>query len=200
MYHHINYFSYKGEDKFEFDRDAFINGIVDKSLLNFTEMLIESQLFNEFIENDTFCLEHRILIEPIRKEVSKIKYRQFKTISSIKRKCGSCFEELEAQDPVYQYPNKIVVHRQCVRCDICGKFSEIKKCSLCNGCEDKISDDVFEKVEQRWKEKQRKAKFEESCKSILLRTNANQTNVCLFVIRNIYLSTLTDFVRILRNQ
>ncbi|EMD48610.1 DENN (AEX-3) domain containing protein [Entamoeba histolytica HM-3:IMSS] len=133
---HSHFFK-KNESKFEFAQEMFLSST--SSFKEFLKHFSQSQMFFQFIEEETNKLNHNLPISPIINETCTVRYRKLQDISSIQRRCGRCLEEIVKEDPVFQYQDNSVHHRQCARCIICNKFSDRKKCLLCGGINEPIT-------------------------------------------------------------
>ncbi|EDR28494.1 hypothetical protein EDI_166040 [Entamoeba dispar SAW760] len=133
---HSHFFK-KNESKFEFAQEMFISST--SSFKDFLKHFSQSQMFFQFIEEETNRLNFNIPISPIINEIFTVNYKKLQDISSIQRRCGRCLEEIVKEDPVFQYQDNSVHHRQCARCIICNKFSDRKKCLLCGGINEPIT-------------------------------------------------------------
>ncbi|ELP86483.1 hypothetical protein EIN_033640 [Entamoeba invadens IP1] len=128
--HFRYYFDVSKDGGTGFNVEAFLLGTPD-TFKEYVKRFTETQMFWMFIEEQQTNFEKKTPFYNFIDAKTETSYLSLLNVSTIERRCGLCLQTIKRNDPIFQYADKSVCHRQCACCSICKRFSDIKKCPLC---------------------------------------------------------------------
>ncbi|ELP85622.1 DENN domain containing protein 2D, putative [Entamoeba invadens IP1] len=144
IFGHLNKYFEKVGDAWRFHTQKFVES-TPSMFKGFVEKFTQSQMFCMFVE----LQENNLLVnKPVQQFVinttKQFQYDKLSKISPVERRCRSCLQEIKLDQPFFQSQDKSVLHRQCSKCIICDKFSDLKKCPLCVGFKQPVTQEEIE--------------------------------------------------------